>query len=197
MLKVLWHIMANEKRERERVDHLWHCYARFKIRKQKCYGIYRPSKRKLTVYGTSRPWFLFSCLLSFCFSFSLLSSFSFLIYFCLHFRFHFLSFFMFVFISVFAFIFIFVFVFAFFHFCFCSLFFIFKIYCGGSRSPYIWIVLEILLTHSLQDKNFFLIGYFNAEESDTTIKDFCDIYSFKNLINEATCFKNSEKPKYI
>ena len=29
--------------------------------------------------------------------------------------------------------------------------------------------------------NFILIGDFNTEETDTTIKDLCDIYSFKNL----------------
>ena len=35
---------------------------------------------------------------------------------------------------------------------------------------------------------FFLIGDFNAEESNTTINDFCGIYSFKNLIKDTTCF---------
>ena len=44
-------------------------------------------------------------------------------------------------------------------------------------------------------ENFILIGDINAEESDTTIKDFCDIYSFKNLIKDATCFKIPDKPK--
>ena len=38
-----------------------------------------------------------------------------------------------------------------------------------------------------------LIGDFN----DTTIKDFCDIYSFKNLVKDATCFKNPDKHKGI
>ena len=42
--------------------------------------------------------------------------------------------------------------------------------------------------------NFILIGDFNAEESDTTIKDFCDIYNFKSLIKDSTCFKNPDKP---
>ena len=46
-------------------------------------------------------------------------------------------------------------------------------------------------------ENFMLIDDFNAEESDSTIKDFCDIYSFKNLIKDATCFKNHDKPKCI
>ena len=46
-------------------------------------------------------------------------------------------------------------------------------------------------------KNFILIGDFNAEESDTTIKDFYDIYSCKNLIKDAKCFKNPDQPKCI
>ena len=46
------------------------------------------------------------------------------------------------------------------------------------------------MTHS---KNSFKTGDFNAEVSDTTIKDFCDIYSFKNFVKDATCFKNPDK----
>ena len=46
-------------------------------------------------------------------------------------------------------------------------------------------------------KNFILIGDLNAGESNTTIKDFGDMYSFKNLIKGATCFKNPEKSKHI
>ena len=30
-----------------------------------------------------------------------------------------------------------------------------------------------------------------------SMKDFCDTYSFKNLIKEATCFKNPTNPKCI
>ena len=58
--------------------------------------------------------------------------------------------------------------------------------------------MERLLTHSLPDTNFFfLIGDFNAEESNTTINDFCGIYNFKNLIKDTTCFKNLDKCKCI
>ena len=46
-------------------------------------------------------------------------------------------------------------------------------------------------------ENFILVCDFNTEESDTTVKDFCDFYSFKDLINEATCFKNPDKLKCI
>ena len=40
---------------------------------------------------------------------------------------------------------------------------------------------------SARYKNFILIINFNAEEIDTITKDFCDIYSFLNLIKDATC----------
>ena len=55
-------------------------------------------------------------------------------------------------------------------------------------------VIELL---SARYKNFILIGDFNAEEPDTIIKDFCDIYSSKNLIKDTTCFKNPDKSKGI
>ena len=46
-------------------------------------------------------------------------------------------------------------------------------------------------------ENFLLIGDFNAEVSDVSMKEFCDIYSFKNLIKEPTCFQNPANPKCI
>ena len=46
-------------------------------------------------------------------------------------------------------------------------------------------------------ENFLLIGDFNAEVSDMSMKDFCNIYSFKNLIKESTCFKNPTNRKCI
>ena len=46
-------------------------------------------------------------------------------------------------------------------------------------------------------ENFLLIGDFNAEMSDMSMKDFCDIYSFKNLIKVLTCLKNPTNPKCI
>ena len=57
---------------------------------------------------------------------------------------------------------------------------------------------KVIKLLSERQENFILIGDFNAEESDTiTIKDFCDIYSFKNLMKDATCFKNPDKPQCI
>ena len=67
------------------------------------------------------------------------------------------------------------------------------------RLALIWIVWgrPLILSLSSRYENFLLIGDFNAEVPDMSIKDFCDIYSFKNLIKEATCFKNPTNPKCI
>ena len=41
------------------------------------------------------------------------------------------------------------------------------------------------------------MGDFNAEESNNSVKDFCDVYGFKHLIKESTCYKNANNPKCI
>ena len=46
-------------------------------------------------------------------------------------------------------------------------------------------------------ENFLLVGDFNAEESNNSVKDFCDVYGFKHLIKESTCYKNANNPKCI
>ena len=56
---------------------------------------------------------------------------------------------------------------------------------------------KVIDSLSARFENFILIGDFNAEESDTTVKDFCDIYGFKNLIKDATCLKILGKPTCI
>ena len=55
---------------------------------------------------------------------------------------------------------------------------------------------KVIDSLSARYEKFILIGDFNAEPG-TTIKDFCDIYSFKNLIKDATCFKNPDKPTCV
>ena len=42
-----------------------------------------------------------------------------------------------------------------------------------------------------------LAGDFNAEETETILKDFMDIYGLKNLIKEKTCFKSLQNPTCI
>ena len=34
-------------------------------------------------------------------------------------------------------------------------------------------------------ENFLLVGDFNAEESNNSVKDFCDVYGFQHLIKES------------
>ena len=42
-----------------------------------------------------------------------------------------------------------------------------------------------------------LIGDFNSQIEEVAMKDFCAIYSLTNLIEEPTCFKNSQNPTTI
>ena len=45
--------------------------------------------------------------------------------------------------------------------------------------------------------NFILLGDINLEPTESAVKDFCEIYSCKNLIKDNTCFKNLLKPSCI
>ena len=46
-------------------------------------------------------------------------------------------------------------------------------------------------------EHFIIAGDFNTEVAQTSIKVFCDSYEFKNLIKDATCYKNPENPPCI
>ena len=46
-------------------------------------------------------------------------------------------------------------------------------------------------------ENFLLRGNFNAEMTDPSLKEVCNLYSLKNLIKKTTCFKNPGNPKVI
>ena len=41
-----------------------------------------------------------------------------------------------------------------------------------------------------QFEDFILMGDFNVEPSDATMKNFCQIYGCKNIVKDRTCFKN-------
>ena len=56
---------------------------------------------------------------------------------------------------------------------------------------------KVIDSLSSRYENFLLIGDFNAEVPDMPMKVFCDMYSFKNLIKEPTCYKNPANPKCI
>ena len=45
--------------------------------------------------------------------------------------------------------------------------------------------------------NVVLLGTFNSYMEDSPMKIFCKTYKLRNLIKEATCFKNSENPTCI
>ena len=48
-----------------------------------------------------------------------------------------------------------------------------------------------------KDENYVFTGDFNVNISESSMKEFCSLNGLKNLINEPTCYKNSEKPTYI
>ena len=45
--------------------------------------------------------------------------------------------------------------------------------------------------------NFILLGDLNSDPTESAVKDFCEIYSCKNLIKDNTCFKNLLKPSCV
>ena len=53
---------------------------------------------------------------------------------------------------------------------------------------------SLLDKYSKKYENYVFIGEFNVNTSDTSVKEFCSLSGFKNLIKELKCYKNSEKP---
>ena len=52
---------------------------------------------------------------------------------------------------------------------------------------------------SLSNKfeNFILLGDFNAEITNSSLKNFCECYNLNSLIKNPNCFKNPENPSCI
>ena len=67
----------------------------------------------------------------------------------------------------------------------------------NSISNYVDVLRRELDTHSSDYENFLLLGDFNAEMTDPSLKEFCNLYSLKNLIKKPTCFKYPDNPKVI
>ena len=51
--------------------------------------------------------------------------------------------------------------------------------------------------YSSKYDNFILLGDLNSEPTESAVRDFCEIYSCKNLIKDNTCFGNPSKPSCI
>ena len=39
--------------------------------------------------------------------------------------------------------------------------------------------------------NLLILGDFNLEPHETTMKEFCDIYNLQNLLKDTTCYKSA------
>ena len=64
-------------------------------------------------------------------------------------------------------------------------------------SHYLECLNSLLDEYNKKYKKHVFIGDFNVNASDSSMKEFCNLNELKNLINEPTCYKNSEKPTCI
>ena len=51
--------------------------------------------------------------------------------------------------------------------------------------------------YSSKYDNFIILDDLNSEPTESAVRNFCEIYSCKNLIKDNTCFKNPLKPSCI
>ena len=56
---------------------------------------------------------------------------------------------------------------------------------------------KVLNRNLSQYERFLCIGDFNSKITEFAIKNVCDIYHLKNLVNVPTCYKNLLKPSRI
>ena len=64
-------------------------------------------------------------------------------------------------------------------------------------SSHLNLLRKSLDLYSAEYEHFIIVGDFNTEVTQTSMKVFCDSYEFKNLIKDATCYKNPENPSCI
>ena len=56
---------------------------------------------------------------------------------------------------------------------------------------------SFLDVHSTKYEKIFIMGDFNVEINDPKMQTFCEVYNFKSLIKQPTCYKNPIKPSCI
>ena len=64
-------------------------------------------------------------------------------------------------------------------------------------SSHLDLLRRSLDLYSAEYEHFMIVGDFNTEVTQTSMKVFYDSYEFKNLIKDATCYKNPEKPSFL
>ena len=64
-------------------------------------------------------------------------------------------------------------------------------------SDHLDILSRNLDLYSFKYENMILIGDFNAEMNQPSMKSFCDSYTLTSLIKEPTCYKNLQNPSCI
>ena len=64
-------------------------------------------------------------------------------------------------------------------------------------SQHLCVISKSLDTLLTKYDTVFLMGDFNADKNNTSLKDFCQLYNLKHLIKVPTCYKNPENPSII
>ena len=62
---------------------------------------------------------------------------------------------------------------------------------------YLATLNSFLDVHSTKYEKIFIMGDFNVEIDDPKMQTFCEVYNFKSLIKQPTCYKNPIKPSCI
>ena len=58
-------------------------------------------------------------------------------------------------------------------------------------------ISKVLDLNTANYEHLFIMGDLNSEVKEKYLREFCQLYNLKNLINMPTCFKNPSNPSYI
>ena len=70
-------------------------------------------------------------------------------------------------------------------------------YTKSNIGTFLSMLGPLLDTNMSRLENFIILGDFNCEINEATLKDFCETYNLHNLVVSPTCFKNPSNPSSI
>ena len=70
-------------------------------------------------------------------------------------------------------------------------------YTKSNIGTFLSMLGPLLDTNMSRLENFIILGDFNCEINEATLKDFCETYTLHNLVVSLTCFKNPSNPSSI
>ena len=64
-------------------------------------------------------------------------------------------------------------------------------------SPHLDVMRKCIDGFLPKYENFVIMGDFNSQLDDNVLKEFLDLFDFKNLVKEPNCYKNPHNPRLI